>query len=348
METKVPGWTLADVAKQIGGELRASAEVPIARAVPAGQGDACAITFAESEKYLQVCLDSAVGAVIVWRDAPEFEKPAILVDSPREAFGRLLAMMARPLPLASGIHPSAVVSPEADVHESASVGPFAVVERGAVVARGCQVYPFAYVGEDCRLGPGTVLYPHAVLYRDVTLGERCTVHSGAIVGADGFGFDWDGERQTKVPQVGGVVMGDDVEIGANSCIDRATCGETVVGDGVKLDNLVQVAHNVSVGDHTVMASQVGIGGSSQVGDRVTFGGQAAIADHVTIADEVVLGARSGAFQDIEEAGQYFGLPPLPLPAAMRLMALQQRLPELLSRIKELESKVEELRRSEEL
>ena len=348
METKLPGWTLGEVAEQIGGELRASAGVPIARAVPAGQGDGQAITFAESEKYLQVCLDSPVGAVIVWRDAPEFDKPAILVDSPREAFGRLLAMMARPLLLSSGIHPSAVVSPEADVHESAAVGPFAVVERGAIVARGCQVYPFAYVGEDCRLGPDTILYPHAVLYRDVTLGERCTVHSGAIVGADGFGFDWDGERQSKVPQVGGVVLGDDVEIGANSCIDRATCGETVVGDGVKLDNLVQVAHNVSVGDHTVMASQVGIGGSSQIGDRVTLGGQAALSDHVSIADGTVLGGRSGAFQDIEEAGEYFGLPPLPLPMAMRLMALQQRLPEFLNRIKELESKVEELRRSEEL
>ena len=348
METKLPGWTLGEVAEQIGGVLRAPAGVSIARAVPAGQGGGQDITFAESEKYLQVCLDSQVGAVIVWRDAPEFEKPAILVDAPRAAFGRVLAMMARPLPLAAGIHPSASVSPDAEVHVSASVGPFAVVERGAVVGQGCRVYPFAYVGEDCRLGADTVLFPHAVLYRDVKLGERCTVHSGAIIGADGFGFAWDGERQQKVPQVGGVTIGDDVEVGANSCIDRATCGETVVGDGVKLDNFVQIAHNVSIGDHTVMASQVGIGGSSQVGDRVTLGGQAALSDHVSIADGTVLGGRSGVFQDIEEAGEYFGLPPLPLPAAMRLMALQQRLPELFSRIRELESKVEDLGRSEEL
>ena len=348
METHLSGWTLAEIAQAVGGTVRGDAGTHVQRAVPAGYDDPSGITFAVSEKYLDVCLSSSVGAVIVWRDAPEFDKPAILVDKPREAFGQVLAMSSRPLPLCAGIHETAVIDPAATVDPSARVGAFAVVERGAVIGAECQVYPFAYVGEECRLGDGCVLYPHAVLYQFVELGERCVVHSGAVVGADGFGFDWDGKRQQKVPQVGGVKIGNDIEIGANTCIDRATCGETLIGDGVKLDNLVHIAHNVSVGDHTVLAAQVGISGSAVIGDQVTMGGQAAVSDHVSIADGTVLGGRSGAFQDVEEAGQYFGLPPLPLPAAMRLIALQQRLPELFKRIKELERKVEELHRSEEV
>lgn len=348
METQLSGWTLTEIAEVVGGTVRGGSDVHIQRAVPAGTDDPAGVTFAESEKYLEACLSSSVGAVIAWREAPEFDVPAILVDSPRAAFGKFLAMSARPLPLASGVHSSAVVSPGATVSESASVGAFAVVENGAVLRADCQVFPFAYVGEDCRLGESCVIYPNAVLYRDVVMGARCVVHSGAIIGADGFGFVWDGSKQQKVPQVGGIKIGDDVEIGANACIDRATCGETLIGDDVKFDNMVHIAHNVSVGDHTVMAAQVGISGSSQIGDNVVMGGQAAVSDHVSIADGTILGGRSGAFQDVEEGGEYFGLPPLPLPSAMRLMALQQRLPELFKRIKQLENKVEELHRSDEV
>jgi UDP-3-O-[3-hydroxymyristoyl] glucosamine N-acyltransferase len=189
------------------------------------------------------------------------------------------------------------------------------------------------------------VFPHAVLYQDVVLGERCVVHSGAVLGADGFGFVWDGDKQHKVPQIGGVVVGDDVEFGANTCVDRATCGETLVGRGTKLDNLVQVAHNVSIGEHTVIAAQVGIGGSSSIGSRDTIGGDVAVSDHVSIADGVVVGGRSGVFQDIAEPGEYAGFPPLPVVSAMRVMALQTRLPELFRRLKQLEGEVEALRRN---
>ena len=345
METQVRGWTLGEIAALIGGELVGPADLPIARAVPAGYDDPEGVTFAESEKYLGMCLASTVGAVIVKTGTPAIERPAIFVESPRAAFGYLLARMARPLPLAPGLHAKAIVSPDSRYDASASVGAFAVIERGAKIGADCRIYPFAYVGENCILGDGCIVFPHAVLYQDVVLGARCVVHSGAVIGADGFGFAWDGAKHTKVPQVGGVVIGDDVEIGANSCIDRATCGQTVVGSGTKLDNLVQIGHNVSVGTDTVLAAQVGVGGSTTIGNKVTLGGDTAISDHIAIADEVVLGGRSAAFQDIEEAGQYFGLPPLPVATAMRVMALQARLPELFRRLKSLEDEVEALRRN---
>ena len=345
METQVRGWTLGEIAAIVGGELVGPVDLPIARVVPAGYDDPEAITFAESDMYLATCLKSSVGAVIAKRGSSAIDRPAIYVDSPRSAIGLLLARMVRPLPLSPGLHPSAIVSPEASYDASAAVGAFAVIERGAKIGADCRIYPFAYVGEDCVLGDGCVVFPHAVLYQDVVLGARCVVHSGAVIGADGFGFVWDGTKHMKVPQVGGVVIGDDVEIGANTCIDRATCGETTVGSGTKLDNLVQIGHNVSVGRDTVLAAHVGIGGSTTIGNKVTIGGDTAISDHIAIADEVVLGGRSAAFQDIEEAGQYFGLPPLPVATAMRVMALQARLPELFRRLKSLEDEVEALRRN---
>lgn len=346
METQVHGWTLGEIAAMVGGELVGPADLRITRCVPAGYEDPHGITFAESDEYLALCTATKVGAVIVPRSTPELTVPTVRVDSPRMAFGLLLSRFARPLPLSPGVHPTAIVSQNAVVDPSASIGAYAVVEDGARIGASCRVYAFAYIGESCVLGESCVVFPHAVLYQDVALGARCIVHSGAVVGADGFGFVWDGKKQQKVPQIGGVLIGDDVEIGANTCIDRATCGETLVGDDTKLDNMVQVGHNVSVGKHTVLAAHVGIGGSSKLGDNVAVGGDAAISDHVTIADGVVLGGRSGVFQDIDEAGQYLGLPPLPIASAMRVMALSSRLPELFKRIKQLEDQVEALRRNE--
>jgi UDP-3-O-[3-hydroxymyristoyl] glucosamine N-acyltransferase len=346
METQVHGWTLGEIAAMVGGELKGPADLRITRVVPAGYDDPSGVTFAESEKYLAKCLSSNVGAVIVQKGHGTVDRPAIYVDSPRAAFGYLLSRFARPLPLASGVHPTAIVSPGANVDSSAAIGAYAVVESGASIGAGSRIYPFAYVGEACTLGEGCIVFPHAVLYQDVVMGARCVVHSGAVLGADGFGFVWDGKKQFKVPQIGGVIIGDDVEFGANTCVDRATCGETMIGRGTKLDNLVQIAHNVTVGEDTVLAAQVGVGGSTSIGDRVSIGGDSAVADHVSIGDGVVIGGRSGVFQDLDEPGEYLGLPPLPIVSAMRVMALQTRLPELFKRLKQLEDEVEALRRNE--
>lgn len=342
MAKKTKTWTLSELATTVGGTVVGNPQTQVSRPVPAGYDDPAGITFAGNETYVKKALASTVGAIIVPLEAPDLPRPLIKVADPRLAFAKVCAVMARPLPIHEGIHPTAIVSPEAHVDPTAKVGAYCVVEAGAKLGPNCRVYPFCYIGENCQVGDNGCLYPHVVLIQDIVIGKNSIIHSGVVLGADGFGFVWDGTQRLKIPQVGGITIGDNVEVGANSCIDRATSGETLIGDGVKLDNLVQIAHNVEVGRHTVMASQVGIAGSSKVGERVIFGGQAGMADHLSVADDVVLGGRSGVVSDIELAGEYFGMPPAPVNQTMRAMALQQRLPELFKRLRALERQIEEL------
>lgn len=242
MEKRAQPWTLGGLADLLGGELHGPADLPIARPAPAHGEDPQGIAFCESDDYIAKAEASGVGAILVPRGATT-HKPSIAVDSPRAAFGMLLAMAARPLPLNAGVHATAVVSAEAQVHETAAIGPYAVVERGARIGAGVRIYPFAYIGEDCDVGDQATIYPHAVLYQDVEIGARTIIHAGAILGADGFGFVWDGRRRVKVPQVGRVEIGADCEIGAGTTIDRATAGATRIGRGTKLDNLVQIGQD---------------------------------------------------------------------------------------------------------
>src|SRR5262249_54723583 len=247
---------------------------------------------------------------------------------------RFLALCRRPLPLSPGVHPTAVVDPAADVAPTASVGPYAVVERGARIAAGARVFPFCYVGEDCVVGQDSVLYPHVVLYQDVRVGARCVVHAGAVLGADGFGFAWDGTRQVKIEQVGGVRIGDDVEIGAGSTVDRATSGTTTVAAGVKVDNLVQIGHNAEVGPHSLICGQAGIAGSAVVGRRVTMAGRSGVADQVWVGDAVALAGGAVASRDITEPVVHYGFPARP--DGLRILAALAELPRLRDRIQQLE------------
>lgn len=334
---------LGEIARVIGGELSGDPDFEIDRPVPAGQSDPKGITFAGNEKFLSLALGSNVGAIIV---PPETaEKPGhnlIRCADPRRAFGVVLALFERQHKEEPGVHATAIVEPGAAIAEGASIGAYAFVSESAVVESGAVVMPFAYLGPGCTLGARSRMFPHAVLVQDVVTGPDCIFHPGCVIGADGFGFAWDGEKQQKVPQAGGIRIGAGVEIGANTCIDRATAGDTIISDGVKLDNLVQIGHNSQIGAHTVMASQVGISGSTQVGERNVFGGQAATSDHVTIGDGMVFGGRSGIISNMDKPGEYFGLPAVPLPTAMRIMALQTRLPELFKRMRALEQQIERL------
>lgn len=337
MEPSVQSRTLGEFAAILGGSVVGDPSAPIARPVPAGSDDPEGITFAGDEKYLDKALASTVGAIIARSGTDLLGRNGILVDDPRRAFGLVLGLSARPLDAPAGVHPTAVVDPSASIGSDCSIGPYVVVGAGSVIGDGCKLLASSYIGPGCVLGVGTVVMPHAVLVQDVRLGKGCIVHPGAVLGADGFGFVWDGKKQVKVPQVGGVVVGDYVEIGANSCVDRATCGETTLGDGVKLDDMVMVGHNVSVGDHTVIAALAGIAGSSSIGARVTMGGQVAINDHIQIGDDVILGGRTGAMQDIPEPGAYLGTPAEPVRKAMRTYALTTKLAELFQRVRDLES-----------
>jgi UDP-3-O-[3-hydroxymyristoyl] glucosamine N-acyltransferase len=250
------------------------------------------------------------------------------------------------LPLQEGVHPTAVVDPSAKIDPAAFVGAFAVIERGACIEAGARVFPFCYVGENCVVGSEATLNPGVVLYQDVCIGARSIIHGGVVIGGDGFGFVWDGKRRIKVPHVGGVKIGDDVEIGAGTTIDRGTAGDTTIGRGTKLDNLVQIAHNVRIGEDSVIAAQNGISGSCTIGNRVVMGGQGALSDHATLVDDVTFGGRTGSSQDILEPGTYFGTPARPIQEAMRSYLLVPKLPELMSRLRTLEKRIAELESKE--
>lgn len=335
------GWSLAELAQALGATLDGPADHRVLRPAPAEEDDPDGLAFAQGD-YIAKALASGVGAVIVPLDVPPADKPLLRHPQPRMAFGRFLGMASRPLPLAEGVSPEASVSSLAQIDPTARVGAFAVIEAGATIGPGARVYPFAYVGESCEVGEGAILYPHVVLVQEVTVGPRCIVHPGAVLGADGFGFVWDGKRQVKVPQVGRVVLEANVEVGANTAIDRATAGSTQVREGVKLDNLVQVGHNTKLGPHTVVASQTGISGSTSVGARCTIAGQVGMADHVTIADDVTLGGKSGVTKDIAAPGRYLGFPVQPVMDEMRLQATLRKVPALLEKIKDLEKRIAEL------
>lgn len=342
MEAKLPGWTLKEIADRLGGLLNGPADFLIQRPAPAGASDPEGLTFAQSEEYLLKAESEAIGAILVPRGFRSSEKPTIQVDNPRQSFAIFLGLCSRPLPIEKGIHPTAVVSESAKIAPSASIGPYVVVEADAVIGADCRIYPFAFIGENCQLGTGTVIYPHAILVQDVELGARCTVFPGAVLGSDGFGFVWDGKSRVKIPQVGRVVLGDDVEVGANSAIDRATVGTTRLGSGTKLDNLVQIGHNAQIGVHAAIASLCGISGSTTIGQRVVMGGQVATSDHVSITDDVTLGGRTGVTKNITKSGTYWGLPARPYGEALRSTVLVTKLPELYARIKELEARLTKL------
>ena len=342
MEKGKTGWTLTEIAEIVGGELQGPPSLRVARCASSDSSDSEGITFAESARYLREAENSSVAAVIVTHDAGECAKPCIRVERPREAFFKLLTLSFRPLPINLGIHPTAVVSDSAKVSPSASIGAFVVLEAGAVICAGARIHPFCYIGEDCVVGESVVLHPHVVLIQGVSVGARSLIHSGAILGADGFGFGWDGKRRIKIPQVGTVVLGEDTEIGANTTIDRATSGETKIGRGTKLDNQIQVGHNVVIGEDTVIAAQTGISGSVNIGNRVVMGGNVAVKDHVTIGDDTVFGGRSGVAGDILEPGEYFGAPAMPKREAIRNLLLQPKLYEMYATIRAMEKRIAEL------
>lgn len=344
MEREIPGWQLGKLAEELGGELDGPPEALIRRPVPLGSNDPEGITFAEAEKYYEAVRNSTVGAVLLPHGAPDLGRPAIRVASPRQAFGQILARAEQPLAHEPGIHPTAVVSPLACVDPSAVVGPYAVV-ADAEIGPGCVIHAHCFVGDRCVIGAGSILYPRVTLVMNVTLGRECIIHSGAVLGADGFGYAWDGSQHRKIPQVGGVRLGDRVEIGANTTIDRATCGETTLGDGVKVDNLVMIAHNCQIGPHCVFASQVGIAGSSTIGPGAVFGGQVAVSDHVQVAGGVQLAGRTGVMSSVDEPGAYFGIPATPIKLALRQVAVYQKLPELAKRVAALEAELDQIKKA---
>lgn len=274
--------------------------------------------------------------------APPVGTAVLYHADPEIAFLNALKLLHPETPEKPGVDPHACVEDGARVHPNAYVGPFAVVRTGAEVGDACWVFAGAYVGRGCRLGAGCRLYPHAVLYDGVELGAGVIIHSGTVIGADGFGYKFRGGRHVKVPQVGTVRIDAQAEIGANSAIDRAALGVTVVGEGTKIDNLVQVGHGAKLGKHVILCGQAGLAGSTELKDYAVLGANAGVADHLTIGMGAKIGAKSGVAQDVPAGAEVWGLPASERRIAWRQIAAIRKLPDLMDRIRELEARIAEL------
>lgn len=300
------------------------------------------LAFAESHRYLERVRASRAGAVLVPEDFPALESPYLArVAHPRRAFLRVAERFV-PAPAPAGIHPQASIHPDAWLGEGVMVEACAVVAAGARLGPGCRIGPGAYVGEGVSLGPDCRIGPHASLMPGTRLGARVIVHAGGTLGGEGFGYVWLEDHHHKVPQLGGLVIEDDVEIGCNSCLDRGALGDTRVGRGTKIDNLVQVGHNCDLGEHVLLVSQVGLSGSVSLGAGAVLGGQAGVADHLRIGPGARVGAAAGVTRDLEPGETVLGMPPRSIRAFWREQALLQRLPVLVKQLQDQERRIREL------
>jgi UDP-3-O-[3-hydroxymyristoyl] glucosamine N-acyltransferase len=334
--------TLEEVARVVHGRVLGDATVRVRGVAPLSEAREDHLGLLAHRRYVAELPKTRSGAILV-STALQGElqgRPGVVVDDPYEALVTLLHHLYPPSPAPPGIHPTAVVGSQVRLGESVRIGPFAVVEEGCELGDGVQVGPHVVIGRGCWVGEETVLHPHAVLYPGSILGRRVIVHAGVRVGSDGFGYVASDEGYHKVPQVGRCVIEDDVEIGANSCIDRGSIGDTVIGSGSKLDNLVHVAHNVHVGPNCAMAALVGIAGSARIGRGVVFGGQSGSAGHLTIGDGARVAAQAGVINDVAPEETVAGFPAREIRAFMKGTALVLRLPELLKRLRAVETKVE--------
>ncbi|MCR4663911.1 MAG: UDP-3-O-(3-hydroxymyristoyl)glucosamine N-acyltransferase [Paludibacteraceae bacterium] len=296
----------------------------------AKEGDLC---FLGDAKYIQFLADTKASIVLLSRNIAfegKTDATIIRVDNARGAMAMLLSEVAKVLnPARKGVEQGAYVSEGVEVPEGAYIGAGAYIGRGVRLGRGVQIYPQTYIGDNTSIGDRTVLYAGVKVYYGCNIGQDCIVHSGAVIGSDGFGFEPDEKGvYHKVPQIGTVVIEDDVEIGANTTIDRAMMGETRIGRNTKIDNLCQIAHNVQIGESTVLCGQVGIAGSTKIGSHCTLTGQVGVAGHIEIADGCMFGAKSGVAGSIRKAGQYIGMPAIEANRWRRAQAVYRRLPDI--------------------
>ena len=333
---------LADIANLLGGELVGDGKVDLQDVAEYESASPTDLSYAESAKKLAAHTDA--GALIV-PPGLETDRPSIAADNPRLSFARAVSLFRPPRKFQPGIDANAGISDTARLGDGVYVGPFTSLAGDVVVGDGSYIGAGVHIGENVRIGSGCFIHPNCVLYADVEIGARVILHAGVVIGADGFGYVPDEEgRAFKFPQTGTVVIEDDVEIGANTTIDRATLRETRIGRGTKIDNQVQIAHNVVIGEDCVLASQVGIAGSATIGRGVMMGGRVGVADHVEIGDGAKLGANTGVLSSLEGGKVYMHFPAAEVRDARRRIAVLRNLPKLSDRVNRLERKIGELER----
>ena len=331
--------TTAEIAKLLAGEVVGDANATLTGFAMIDKAKVGDLTFAETPEYFAAAEASAATAIIASKDFSSDKKVVIRVANPRLAFAKALAIFFPEPKFAVGIHPSAVVAASAQVDPTAHIGPHCTIGERVKIGANCVLQSGNSVGDDSVLGDETNLFPNATIYSRTQIGKRVRIHAGAVIGSDGFGYVFDTSFHRKVPQIGNVILGDDVEIGANTTVDRAALGSTIIGKGTKIDNLVQVGHNVEIGEHCIFCAQVGISGSTKIGNHTVMAGQAGLAGHLKIGNKVTIGSKSGVMHNIPDGEQWLGIPAQPDKQAKRVMIAMQRLPDLFKKIAAWEKKL---------
>lgn len=338
----------ATIAGFLNGEIEGSPDVKVHTIAKIEEGHPGALSFLANPKYENYIYTTESSIVLVNRSfvpSAPVKATMIRVENAYEAFASLLRMVDQARPRKTGIHPGAVIEPSARIGNDVYIGPFAYIGENCIVGDGSSVYPHVYLGDNAKLGENSILYHRVTVYNDCSIGKNCIIHAGSVIGSDGFGFaPQNDSAYKKIPQLGNVVLEDDVEIGANVTIDRATMGSTIIRKGAKLDNLIQIGHNVEIGENTVMAALTGISGSTKIGKNCMFGGQVGIAGHLKISDGTKIGAQAGILGDVKDANTtIMGSPSMDYKQFLKSSVVFKRLPEIKAKIDKIDKELDSLK-----
>lgn len=335
--------TVAQIAQWINATVEGDDSIEITGLAKIEQARSGHLTFIANPKYAKYSETTGASAILVPKDFAPCTKTVLRVENPYYAFLKLAQQFYRQTAqVETGVHATAIIGEGTSLGDSVAIGAYVVIGKNCEIGKGTIIFPGTFVGDGAKIGDACLIYPNVSIREGCLIGHNCILHMGAVIGSDGFGYAFEGGQYHKLPQMGIVVLEDDVEIGANTTIDRATLGETRIQQGTKLDNLIQIAHNVQIGRHTAMAAQVGISGSTKIGNYVQVGGQAGFAGHLSIGDQAKIGAQAGVTKSVPANQFYSGYPARPFRREMREHAGVAKLPELMKRIKELENKVQAL------
>jgi UDP-3-O-[3-hydroxymyristoyl] glucosamine N-acyltransferase len=342
-------FTATAIAGFLNGEIEGNPDIQVNTIAKIEEGQIGALSFLANPKYEHFIYETRSSIVLVNKSfvpSAKINTTLIRVENSYEAFASLLRLVDQARPRKKGIHATAIIEATVKIGTDVFIGPYAYIGENCVIGDGCSVYPHVYIGDNTRLGNNCTINPGVKIYHDCLIGEGCIIHAGSVIGSDGFGFAPQSDSEfMKIPQLGNVILEDHVEIGANVTIDRATMGSTIIRKGVKLDNLIQIGHNVEVGENTVMAAQTGISGSTKVGKNCMFGGQVGLAGHLKIANGSKIGAQGGILGDIkEENTTILGSPAIELKQFLRSTVIFRKLPEIKAKIDSLEKEIESLKK----
>jgi len=333
--------TVGEIAKVLGGEVVGEPSVIIKGVSGIKEARHGEIAFVANPKYLSLIDESAASAIITSKDVKSASKPIIRTENPSLAFAKTISLfMPDEAKRPEGIHPSAVIGKNVKLGENAAIQAYCVIEEGAEVGEGSILYAGVYLGQKAKIGKDCIIYPYVSIREKITIGDRVIIHNGTVIGSDGFGFAKLRGIHHKIPQIGTVIIEDDVEIGANVTIDRARFDKTLIGRGTKIDNLVQIAHNVIIGENSIIVAQAGISGTTVVGKNVTVAGQAGLVGHISVGDNAIVAAQAGVTKSVAPNTCVSGYPAKPHKIAKRINAYVQKLPNLFKQVAELEKKIE--------